>query len=50
MVSCLYLMGSLPVETWLRLLAWMAAGLVVYFTYARSHSRLRDRAYGDANP
>ena len=47
MVSCLYLMGSLPVETWLRLLAWMAAGLVVYFTYARSHSRVRARVYGE---
>jgi basic amino acid/polyamine antiporter, APA family len=41
MVSCLYLMASLPLETWLRLLLWMATGLVIYFTYSRSHSRVR---------
>ena len=35
--SCLLLMLSLPWQTWVRLAAWFAAGLVVYFCY--SHRR-----------
>lgn len=38
---CLLLMAGLPGVTWLRLLAWMAAGLVFYATYGRRHSVLR---------
>jgi APA family basic amino acid/polyamine antiporter len=34
-------MASLPLGTWIRLFAWMAIGLVIYFTYSRRHSRLR---------
>lgn len=37
---CGWLMYSLPVDTWVRLLVWMAAGLAVYFLYGRRHSRL----------
>jgi basic amino acid/polyamine antiporter, APA family len=35
---CLVLMGSLPLETWLRFLIWLAIGLVIYFLYSRHHS------------
>jgi APA family basic amino acid/polyamine antiporter len=42
-LSCLYLMANLSIETWLRFLAWLALGLVVYATYSRRHARLRDR-------
>jgi APA family basic amino acid/polyamine antiporter len=42
---CLFVMGFLTIGTWLRFLAWMVLGLVVYFAYSRSHSRLgRDLA------
>jgi basic amino acid/polyamine antiporter, APA family len=36
-------MANLSVETWLRFLAWMVLGLIVYFGYGRRHSRLRTR-------
>ncbi|SDT05603.1 basic amino acid/polyamine antiporter, APA family [Nocardioides scoriae] len=39
-LSCLALMASLAVETWLRFLVWLALGLVIYFVYGRTHSRL----------
>jgi basic amino acid/polyamine antiporter, APA family len=37
---CLFVMGFLTIGTWLRFLVWMALGLVIYFGYSRSHSRL----------
>jgi amino acid transporter len=38
--SCFLLMGFLTLGTWVRFFVWMAVGLVVYFAYSRSHSRL----------
>ena len=38
---CGWLMWSLPRDTWLRLLIWMAIGLVIYFLYSRQHSKLQ---------
>ncbi len=38
--SCLYLMSSLPLVTWLRFGVWLVLGLVIYFTYSRHHSAL----------
>ncbi len=35
---CLILMASLPVETWLRFVIWLAIGLAIYFAYSRHHS------------
>jgi basic amino acid/polyamine antiporter, APA family len=43
-LACVWLMVNLSVETWLRFVIWMAIGLVVYFTYGRSHSVLAQRA------
>jgi basic amino acid/polyamine antiporter, APA family len=39
-LSCLFLMGFLTLGTWVRFFVWMAIGLVVYFAYSRTHSRL----------
>jgi basic amino acid/polyamine antiporter, APA family len=43
-LSCLFLMGFLTAGTWLRFFVWMAIGLVIYFGYSRSHSRLANEA------
>jgi len=39
-IFCVWLMIGLPLDTWLRLIIWMAIGLVIYFTYSRRHSKL----------
>jgi APA family basic amino acid/polyamine antiporter len=37
-----YMMYKLGWVNWVRLTAWLAIGLVIYFTYSRYHSRFRD--------
>ena len=37
-------MVGLPFDTWMRLLLWLGIGLVVYFSYGRHHSVLRQAA------
>ncbi|HZO81538.1 MAG TPA: amino acid permease [Candidatus Binataceae bacterium] len=39
-LSCLYLMASLPMVTWIRFFVWMGVGLLIYFNYGRYHSRI----------
>jgi APA family basic amino acid/polyamine antiporter len=41
MVVCLGQMLGLPADTWLRLFVWMVIGLIIYFSYSRYHSLMR---------
>jgi basic amino acid/polyamine antiporter, APA family len=45
--SSLYLMYSLPVLTWIRFLAWLDIGLLIYYFYSRTHSRIADKVERD---
>ncbi len=40
---CCYLMASLPILTWVRFIAWLGAGLIIYFIYGLHHSKLQMR-------
>jgi len=37
---CFYLMYALPLDTWIRLIVWMAIGVVVYFTYSQKNQKV----------
>jgi APA family basic amino acid/polyamine antiporter len=39
--ACVFVMRGLPEAAWLRFGAWLALGLVLYFSYGRRRSRLR---------
>jgi APA family basic amino acid/polyamine antiporter len=39
-LSAAYLMFYLDLQTWIRLLVWLAIGLAIYFLYSRTHSNL----------
>jgi len=40
-VVCFAQMASLPKDTWIRLIAWMLIGFVIYYFYGRKHSHAR---------
>ena len=44
---CGYMMRGLPPDTWIRLIAWMALGLIIYFLYGKSHSRVAGQVEPD---
>ncbi len=48
-LSCLGLMLTLPLDTWIRLLIWLVIGFGVYFGYSRKHSRLQT-VFRDGSP
>ena len=49
-VSALYLMVSLSLRTWERLLIWFVIGMFVYFFYGIRHSKLAARPVGTGSP
>jgi APA family basic amino acid/polyamine antiporter len=38
LVSCFYLMAELEYQSWIRFLAWLIIGLIIYFSYGYKHS------------
>jgi len=47
---CGYMMYGLPSDTWIRLAVWLVLGLVIYFAYGRTHSRIGNPAASAAFP
>jgi len=47
-LSCAYLMLSLPILTWVRFLVWLDLGMVIYWFYGRTHSPLVDQKEASA--
>jgi APA family basic amino acid/polyamine antiporter len=41
-LSSLALMYFLPIDTWIRLIVWMALGVIIYFGYSRKHSKVNN--------
>ncbi|MGD9843208.1 MAG: amino acid permease [Steroidobacteraceae bacterium] len=41
---CGFMMYSLPIDTWIRLLVWTVLGFIIYLSYGRRHSVLRKAA------
>ena len=39
-VTCLFMMAFLPMDTWIRLLVWMLIGMDIYLAYGAKHSEL----------
>src|SRR5687767_207869 len=46
-IICVGMMAFLPADTWVRLMVWMALGIVIYFAYSKKNSFLRK---GKVNP
>jgi APA family basic amino acid/polyamine antiporter len=40
---CVAMAGSLPADTWIRLVIWAVIGILIYFFYSRHHSKLRQQ-------
>jgi APA family basic amino acid/polyamine antiporter len=34
-------MLDLPLDTWIRFVAWLAIGVIIYFAYGYRHSKVR---------
>jgi APA family basic amino acid/polyamine antiporter len=43
---CFIQMASLPWSTWVRLILWTLAGIIIYFVYGRRKSHLRQKGKG----
>ena len=39
-IVCVYLMTSLTMESWWRLLIWLVIGICIYFFYGKQHSKV----------
>ena len=43
-ITCLFMMVFLPLDTWIRLIVWMIIGFDVYIYYGIRHSKLSDHS------
>ena len=43
-LTCLLLMAGLPIMNWIRFFVWLVIGLVIYFSYSRKRSTLREQS------
>ena len=43
-ITCLLLMAGLPIMNWIRFFVWLVIGLVIYFSYSRKRSTLREES------
>ncbi|PQA56388.1 amino acid permease [Siphonobacter curvatus] len=42
-LTCLLMMFSLPLDTWIRLIVWLLIGFAIYFLYGKKQSKLREK-------
>ena len=47
-ITCVGLMATLPIESWERLVIWMALGVAIYFGYGKKNSVLRKKNAAEA--
>lgn len=43
-ITCGLMMISLPGDTWIRLIVWLVIGLIIYFTFGKKNSRIRNES------
>lgn len=41
-ITCVGMMLFLPWDTWLRLIVWMAIGIIIYYGYGKKNSKVRE--------
>jgi APA family basic amino acid/polyamine antiporter len=43
-LTCVVIMFSLPLDTWIRLIVWLVIGLIIYYSYGKKKSTLRNNS------
>ncbi|MCL9807756.1 amino acid permease [Flavobacterium luminosum] len=48
-ITCLLMMVSLPLSTWIRLIVWLGIGIGIYYLYGKQNSKLGKQKKEDAS-